>query len=103
MENLSADKIAPLRGNVHLAHIFGEADLKDILAYDTAERRQAFVKELEGAAFMQQGEFPQPKHMTKVAKRHEELNETLLATFQDSTARTKTSPTPRESKSVLHR
>ena len=40
IENLGDDRTASLRQNVHLAHRFEEADLKDILAYDTAERRQ---------------------------------------------------------------
>ncbi len=44
IENLGEDKAATLRQNVQLAHRFEAADLQDILDYNTAERRQAFVK-----------------------------------------------------------
>ena len=56
--------------------------MNEILAYDTAERRQAFVKELEDIAFMQDRELPPPKEHLKVAKRKERLSERLLAPFQ---------------------
>ena len=82
IENLGDDRTATLRQNVHLAHRFEEADLKDILAYDTAERRQAFVKELEEIAFMHDGELPPPTDRKKVEIRREDLSDRLLTPFQ---------------------
>ena len=55
LEDIGGDKGATLRQNIQLAHRFEPADLKDILDFNTAERRQAFVKELEETAFMQEG------------------------------------------------
>ena len=82
IENLGDDRTASLRQNVHLAHRFEEADLKDILAYDTAERRQAFVKELEEIAFMHDGELPPPTDRKKVEIRREDLSDRFLTPFQ---------------------
>ena len=82
IENLGDDRTASLRQNVHLAQRFEAADLKDILAYDTAERRQAFVKELEEIAFMHDGELPPPTDRKKVEIRREDLSDRLLTPFQ---------------------
>ena len=82
IENIGNDKTAALRQNVHLAHRLADDELKDILAYNTAERRQAFVKELEETAFMQDGVLPPPREHTKIAIRREDLSDRLLAPFQ---------------------
>jgi hypothetical protein len=82
IENIGDDKTAALRQNIHLAHRFEDTDLKDILAYNTAERRQAFVKELEETAFMLDGVLPPPTEHKRAAIRREDLNDRLLAPFQ---------------------
>ena len=83
LENLGDVKSATLRQNANLAHLFEETDLQEILAFNTAERRQAFVRELEETAFMQAGELPPPTDSRKVAIRREDLNDRLIAPFRD--------------------
>ena len=68
---------------MNLAHHFEATDLQDILAFNTAERRQAFVKDLEETALMQSGDLPPPTDSRKVAIRREDLNDRLMAPFQD--------------------
>ena len=82
IERLGDDKSATLRQNVHLAHHFNQEDLEVILAYKTAERTQAFVKELQETGFMQDGELPPPAEQNRIARRREDLSERLLAPFQ---------------------
>ena len=82
VENLGDVKSATLRQNVNLAHHFNESDLKDIFDFDTSDRKQAFVKELEETAFIWDGELPPPTEHKKVAIRREVLNDRLLAPFQ---------------------
>ena len=46
IEKLGDDRTAAFGQSVQLAHHFDRADLELILAFKTAERTQAFVKEL---------------------------------------------------------
>ena len=82
IENLGDVKTATLRPNLHLAHVFEEADLYDILSYKAADRKQAFVKELEETAFIWDGELPPPSEPTRVAIRREDLSERLFSPFE---------------------
>ena len=72
-ERLEDNKTAALRQNVHLAHHFDQADLDDILAYKTAERTQAFLKELQETGFMNNEELPPPAEQNRIAIRREDL------------------------------
>ena len=82
IENLGDVKTATLRQNLHLAHVFEQADLDDILSYKAADRKQAFVKELEETAFMWDGELPPPSEPTRVAIRREDLSDRLFSPFE---------------------
>ena len=56
--------------------------MENILSYNAADRKQAFVKELEETAFMWYGELPPPTEHKRVAIRREDLSDTLLAPFE---------------------
>ena len=82
IERLGDDKTAALRQTVHLAHHFDRADLDDILAYKTAERTTAFLKELQETGFMQHEGLPPPADQTRVAMRREDLLHRILAPYE---------------------
>ena len=81
-ERLEDDKTATLRQNVHLAHHFAQADLDDILAYKTAERTQAFLKELQETGFMSNEELPPPAENNQIAIRREDLRDRIFAPYE---------------------
>ena len=81
-ERLEDDRAGTLRRNVNLEHRFVQADLEDILTYKTAERTQAFVKELQVTGFMQNEELPPPAEETGIATRREYLTDRLLAPYE---------------------
>ena len=68
--------------NTQLAHHFDRADLDEILAYKTAERTQAFLKELQETGFMQNEELPPPAEQNRVAIRREDLRDRILAPYE---------------------
>ena len=82
IERLGDDSTAPLRRNVHLAHHFDQADLDEILAYKTAERTQAFLKELQETGFMKNEELPAPTEQNRIAIRREDLHDRLVAPYE---------------------
>ena len=82
IERLGDDRTATLRQNVHLAHHFEKADLDEILAFQTAERTQAFLKELQETGFMQHGALPAPAEQTRAEKRREDLRHRILAPYE---------------------
>ena len=80
-ERVDASKRTTLRQNVKHAHRFDESELKDILEFNTAERRQRFVKEFAETGFMLHGELPAPAVSGEVARRREDTHERILAPF----------------------
>ena len=76
------DRTATFGRNVHLAHRFAQADLDEILAYKTAERTQAFIKELQETGFMSNEELPQPAEQKRIDIRREDLRGRLVGPYE---------------------
>ena len=71
--------LASLGSNAVIAHRFAPELLAKILAFDTAERTQAFVRQLKEAPLMAAGELPSPQETTATREnRREHFKETLL-------------------------
>ena len=82
IENLPSSKATTLGLNVHLAHRFDDAALSEILAFNAADRKQAFVRGLETTSFMQDGHLPLPFEDNQIKIRREHLSDVLSEPFR---------------------
>ena len=74
---------AKLGANKDLEHRFDSETLGQILRFDTAERTQAFVKELKKAAtMMENGALPGPNDADASRRAARALKEDVLAPFR---------------------
>ena len=77
-EERAKQGLATLGANARLAHRFDPATSQKILAFDTAERTQAFVKDLKQTPLMASGELPHTNSASCSAERRKKFREELL-------------------------
>jgi hypothetical protein len=70
--------LASLGENAIIAHRFEPELLDKILKFETAERTQSFVKQLQETPLMAAGELPAPQESTALQRRRTQLRESLL-------------------------
>ena len=71
--------MAKLGENARISHRFGADTLAKILAFDTAERTQSFVKQLKETPLMSAGSLPAPGDANAAKANERSLRSTLLA------------------------
>ena len=70
--------LVTLGANTRLSHRFDPETLQKILSFDTAEKTQAFVRELKRTPLMASGELPPTSSTQAEQKRRADFRETLL-------------------------